>query len=87
VTLSADNFKQCFIPGGFAHGFAVLSDEADVEYKCTDVYDPSTEIGIAWDDPDLAIPWPVSEPVLSARDRRHPTLMAQRERLPTYVAR
>jgi dTDP-4-dehydrorhamnose 3,5-epimerase len=87
VTLSADNFKQCFIPAGFAHGFAVLSEEADVEYKCTDVYDPSAEVGIAWDDPDLAIPWPVSQPVLSARDRRHPTLVAQTDRLPTYESR
>ena len=52
VELSADNFKQCFIPTGFAHGFAVLSREAEIEYKCTDLYDPATEVGIAWNDAD-----------------------------------
>src|SRR6267154_5291452 len=51
VSLSAANFKQCFIPPGFAHGFCVLSPIAQVEYKCTDLYDPSSELGIAWDDP------------------------------------
>lgn len=74
VTLSADNFKQCYIPKGFAHGFAVTSGVAQVEYKCTDIYDAASEIGIAWDDPDLAIVWPVFSPVLSDRDRRHPRL-------------
>jgi dTDP-4-dehydrorhamnose 3,5-epimerase len=74
VTLSADNFKQCYIPKGFAHGFAVTSPVAQVEYKCTDVYDASSEIGIAWNDPDLAIAWPISDPVLSERDKRHPRL-------------
>jgi dTDP-4-dehydrorhamnose 3,5-epimerase len=74
VTLSADNFKQCYIPRGFAHGFAVTSPIAQVEYKCTDVYDASSEIGIAWDDPDLGIAWPISSPVLSDRDQRHPRL-------------
>jgi dTDP-4-dehydrorhamnose 3,5-epimerase len=74
VTLSADNFKQCYIPKGFAHGFAVTSPIAQVEYKCTDVYDASSEIGIAWDDPDLGITWPIADPVLSERDKRHPRL-------------
>ena len=74
VTLSADNFKQCYIPKGFAHGFAVTSPVAQVEYKCTDVYDASSEIGIAWDDPDLGIAWPIADPVLSERDKRHPRL-------------
>lgn len=85
VTLSAENFLQCYIPGGFAHGFCVLSDVADVEYKCTDVYEPGAEIGIAWNDPSLAIPWPVEQPLLSARDRGHPPLADQAERLPIYV--
>jgi dTDP-4-dehydrorhamnose 3,5-epimerase len=75
VTLSAENFKQCYIPKGFAHGFAVTSGVAQVEYKCTDIYDATSEIGIAWDDPDIGIVWPVSEPVLSDRDRRHPRLV------------
>jgi dTDP-4-dehydrorhamnose 3,5-epimerase len=74
VTLSADNFRQCYIPKGFAHGFAVVSDVAQVEYKCTDVYDAASEIGIAWDDPAIGIEWPVSNPVLSYRDKRHPRL-------------
>lgn len=74
VTLSADNFKQCYIPKGFAHGFAVTSPVAQVEYKCTDVYDASSEIGIAWNDPDLGITWPIADPVLSERDKRHPRL-------------
>jgi dTDP-4-dehydrorhamnose 3,5-epimerase len=85
VTLSAENFLQCYIPAGFAHGFCVLSDVADVEYKCTDVYEPGAEIGIAWNDPSLAIPWPVEQPLLSDRDRGHPPLAAQTERLPIYA--
>ncbi len=74
VSLSAGNFKQCYIPKGFAHGFAVISDVAQVEYKCTDLYDPKSEIGIAWDDPAIGIVWPMSNPVLSDRDKRHPRL-------------
>ena len=69
--LSADNFKQIYIPAGCAHGFCVLSDTAHVQYKCTELYDPSDEIGIAYNDPGLAIAWPVAEPLLSERDRRH----------------
>jgi dTDP-4-dehydrorhamnose 3,5-epimerase len=84
VELSAANFKQCYIPPGFAHGFAVLSPEAEIEYKCTDVYDKAAEIGIAWNDPALAIQWPVERPLLSDRDQHHPTLAAQAERLPAY---
>jgi dTDP-4-dehydrorhamnose 3,5-epimerase len=72
--LSADNFRQMFIPPGFAHGFCVLGPTAQVEYKCTDFYDPASEVGIAWNDPDLAIDWPIEHPLLSARDRRHPRL-------------
>ena len=74
VNLSAENFKQAYIPKGFAHGFAVVSEIAQVEYKCTDIYDPASEIGIAWDDPAIGITWPVSSPILSDRDRRHPRL-------------
>jgi len=74
LTLSADNFRQCYIPPGFAHGFCVVSPVAQVEYKCTDIYDPASEIGIAWDDPAIGIAWPVSSPILSDRDRRHPRL-------------
>jgi len=86
IVLSAENFKQCYVPAGFAHGFCVLSPMAQVAYKCTDLYDPAGEIGIAWDDPALAIDWPIAEPLLSDRDRRHPTLAAQTDRLPLYGA-
>ena len=82
VSLSAANFKQCFIPPGFAHGFCVLSPIAQVEYKCTDFYDPASEIGIAWNDPAIGIAWPIAEPFLSPRDSRHPTLDAVEHQLP-----
>ncbi len=66
--------RQLFVPIGFAHGFCVLSDEADVTYKVSSLYDPSEERGIAWDDPAIAIPWPVEAPILSERDRANATL-------------
>ena len=68
VILSEHNKKQFWVPPGFAHGFVVLSDTADFEYKCTDYYDPSDEGSILWSDPDLDIPWPIANPVLSAKD-------------------
>lgn len=83
-TLSAENFKQYYVPAGFAHGFAVLSETAQIEYKCSDVYDPSSEVGIAWNDPALAIPWPIADPVVSQRDRRNPLLADVLDRLPAY---
>jgi len=61
--------RQLFIPVGFAHGFCVLSDDAIVQYKVSSVYNPRTERSIRWNDPDLAIPWPVENPILSERDR------------------
>ena len=85
VTLSADSHRQCYVPAGFAHGFSVISETAQVEYKCTDLYDPASEIGIAWDDPEIGIQWPVKEPILSDRDRAHPRLAAVRDRLPVFV--
>jgi dTDP-4-dehydrorhamnose 3,5-epimerase len=84
VSLSAENFKQCYVPPGFAHGFCVLSPDAQVEYKCTDLYQPASEIGVAWNDPALSIAWPIAEPLLSDRDRRHPTLAELMEQLPSY---
>jgi dTDP-4-dehydrorhamnose 3,5-epimerase len=71
VQLSAESFRQVYIPPGCAHGFVVLSDVAEVAYKCTELYAPADEVGIAYDDPALAIDWPVSAPILSERDRRH----------------
>ncbi|MDA7787260.1 dTDP-4-dehydrorhamnose 3,5-epimerase, partial [Gammaproteobacteria bacterium] len=68
VILSEDNKKQFWVPPGFAHGFLVLSDMADFEYKCTDYYDPSDEGSVLWNDPDLNIPWPIVTPILSDKD-------------------
>ena len=68
VFLSEENKIQFWVPPGFAHGFQVLSDTADFEYKCTDVYDPSDEGTILWNDPDLNIPWPIDNPTLSEKD-------------------
>jgi len=71
-----DDIELCglYIPRGFAHGFCVTSDEADVLYRTTAYFGPHLERGIAWDDPALGIDWPISEPVLSDRDRNHPRL-------------
>jgi len=69
VILSEENKKQFWVPPGFAHGFVVLSDVADFEYKCTDYYEPSDEGSILWSDPDLGIKWPVSNPILSDKDK------------------
>lgn len=74
VTLSDENHRQMWIPPGYAHGFCVLSDEADFEYKCTDLYYPNDEGGVLWSDPDLNIQWPLSDPLLSAKDLALPPL-------------
>jgi dTDP-4-dehydrorhamnose 3,5-epimerase len=74
VELSAENFRQLYVPSGFAHGFCVLSDEAEVLYKASAVYSPAHERGIAWDDPAIGIAWPIAEPLLSDRDRGAPSL-------------
>ena len=76
VELSAENHRQCFIPKGFAHGFAVLSDEAVFQYKCDAPYAPQAEAGIAWNDPALGIDWrlPEADILLSDKDRCHPFL-------------
>ena len=68
VILSEENKTQFWVPPGFAHGFAVLSETADFEYKCTDYYDPSDEGSLLWNDPDLNIPWPIDNPKLSKKD-------------------
>lgn len=72
--LSDENHRQVYVPPGYAHGFCVLSEIADISYKCSEVYDPQDEGGIAWNDPDVGIDWPISEPNLSAKDRGHPLL-------------
>jgi len=68
VVLSEQNKKQFWVPPGFAHGFLVLSDIADFEYKCTDYYDPLDEGSLLWSDPELDIPWPIEDPILSNKD-------------------
>lgn len=84
ATLSAENFRQLYVPPGMAHGFCVLSESAQVEYKCTAPYDPSDELSIIWNDPELAIDWPVAEPVLSSKDREAPILAEVENLLPEY---
>lgn len=74
ASLSGDNFRQFYIPAGFAHGFAVLSEWAEVEYKCTDFYRPEVEVAVRWDDPAIGIAWPVDAPLLSERDQQAPGL-------------
>jgi dTDP-4-dehydrorhamnose 3,5-epimerase len=66
--------RQLFVPVGFGHGFAVLSDVADVAYQVSSYYDPATEAGIAWDDPEVGVDWQVAEPLLSERDKQGPRL-------------
>jgi len=84
VVLSGDNFRQLYIPPGFAHGFCVTSAEVDVEYKCTDFYEPGDEIGIAWNDPEIGIEWPLQNPLLSEKDQQAPRLAKILDRLPRY---
>ena len=72
--LSAENRHQIYIPQGFAHGFVVLSESADVIYKCTDLYAPGDEYGILWSDPAIGIDWPVENPILSEKDLENPGL-------------
>ncbi|HEY9228058.1 MAG TPA: dTDP-4-dehydrorhamnose 3,5-epimerase [Gemmatimonadaceae bacterium] len=84
--LSSANKRHVYIPPGMAHGFAVTSDSAIFSYKCTTYYAPEHELTIRWDDPDLAITWPVSSPVLSAKDRAGALLAdCPPDRLPQYV--
>ena len=84
VELSAENKRQLFIPAGFAHGFCVTSDGAEVEYKCTDVYVSDDQHGVLWSDPTVRIRWPVLEPVMSDQDRAFLPLMPDRTDLPVY---
>ena len=84
--LSEKNFLQMFIPAGFAHGFCVLGACAELMYKCSDTHQPQCELVLAWDDPDIAIAWPLQAPILSKRDQAGLTLAQLRERgkLPPY---
>lgn len=85
AVLSADNHRQFFIPAGFAHGFCVLSETALFHYKCTEYYVPACENGIAWNDPDIGIKWPVDKPILSAKDSAYGRLRDYpADKLPVY---
>ena len=72
--LSEDNKCQLFMPAGFAHGYYVLSETAEITYKCSEIYHPEDEQGLQWDDPDIAIDWPGTDPILSEKDRQSPPL-------------
>jgi len=74
VELSDSNHRQLWLPPGYAHGFCVLSDWADVHYRCTDYYQPEDERGLIWNDAQLAIDWPIKQPILSERDKNLPSL-------------
>jgi dTDP-4-dehydrorhamnose 3,5-epimerase len=84
ITLSGQSQEQLWIPPGLAHGFVVLSEEADVAYQCTDYYQPGDEACLRWDDPILAIAWPITQPLISAKDQQGLSLKALQaaERLP-----
>lgn len=76
IMLSQDNLYQLFIPEGFAHGYCVVSETALFAYKCSEFYSPAYEGGLLWSDPDIAIEWPISDPLLSQKDSRLPCLSA-----------
>lgn len=80
--LDDEAHRQMFVPAGFGHGFVVLSDIADVTYLLSSTYDPATESGIAWDDPDIGVEWPVNEPLLSERDKQASKLAEVLDSLP-----
>ena len=83
--LDDEAHRQLWVPVGFGHGFCVLSDTADVVYKCTSAYDPATEAGLRYDDPDVGIDWPEGEPIVSERDRTAPSLAEIADELPFRV--
>lgn len=83
--LTAARKNQVWVPPGFAHGFCVLGGDAEVEYKCSGYYDPGSELTILWNDPELAIPWPLEQPLLSDKDRAGLALADARARLPRYA--
>ena len=80
-----ENRLQMFVPAGFAHGFCVTSDNALFSYKCTDFYNPNAEVSIIWNDPEIGIDWPVTDPELSEKDRKAARLsQLPEDRLPSY---
>ncbi len=86
AVLSEENHRQMYVPPGFAHGFCTLSEHADFLYKCTDLYTPGDEYGIAWDDPGIAIEWPEMDYLISDKDLANP-LLTESDHLPEYLVR
>jgi len=84
LELSETTPRQLWIPPGFAHGFCVVSEVGEVEYKCTELYEAADELAIAWNDPQIGIAWPASEPLLSAKDKAAPRLAEVLDRLPAF---
>ena len=82
VELTALNHRQLYVPAGFLHGFCVTSEQAQVEYKCSDVYVPGDQVGVRWNDPDIGIQWPLKDPLLSDKDRDAPLLRSLSAQLP-----
>jgi dTDP-4-dehydrorhamnose 3,5-epimerase len=84
--LSAENFRELYLPPGYAHGICVVSEAAEIEYKCTECYHPEDELRIAWNDPAIGIRWPVGKPTLSGADAGARPVAEQIERLPRWMA-
>jgi dTDP-4-dehydrorhamnose 3,5-epimerase len=84
VSLTGEGFRQLWVPPGFAHGFCVVSERAEVEYKCTDLYHPQSELTVMWNDPQIGIEWRVENPQLSAKDQAGVSLDEAMERLPRF---
>jgi dTDP-4-dehydrorhamnose 3,5-epimerase len=84
MELSAENRQQLYVPEGFVHGFCVLTETAEVEYKCSTLYAAGDEFGIAWDDPEIGVEWPIASPLLSEKDAKLPRVAAVGDLLPTY---
>ncbi|MBE1159209.1 dTDP-4-dehydrorhamnose 3,5-epimerase [Dyella acidiphila] len=87
VMLTGDNHRHLWIPEGFAHGFCVLSESATFTYQCTALYEPTADASIAWNDADIGVDWPVSEPMISDKDAKAPMLAdVPADRLPSFNA-
>lgn len=84
VELNDENLASLWVPPGFAHGFCVLSDVADVIYKCTELYEGADDRGIAWNDPRIGVDWPIAKPIVSEKDQNHDGLWETRADLPRY---
>ncbi len=85
ISLNAENKRQVLLAPEFAHGFVVLSDHAEVQYKCTGHHNPDAEASLAWDDPDVRIPWPITDPILSDRDRYSGMTLKDYRKNPAFV--